>query len=60
MLRVSWKGGSTETGHLMMENEHGEMVPSLDTAYLEVLEPGLISVATLAGQAATNKTKCLF
>jgi phenylacetate-CoA ligase len=28
--------GSTETGHLLMENEHGEMVPSLTTAFLEL------------------------
>jgi phenylacetate-CoA ligase len=28
--------GSTETGHLLMENEQGEMKPSYDTAFLEV------------------------
>ncbi len=28
--------GSTETGHLLMENEAGAMKPSYDTAYLEV------------------------
>jgi len=28
--------GSTETGHLLMENEAGAMKPSLDTAHLEV------------------------
>lgn len=28
--------GSTETGHLLMENERGEMKPSLGTAYLEI------------------------
>jgi phenylacetate-CoA ligase len=28
--------GSTETGHLLMEDEHGQMRPSLETAYLEV------------------------
>jgi phenylacetate-coenzyme A ligase PaaK-like adenylate-forming protein len=28
--------GSTETGHLLMENEAGEMKASYDTAYLEV------------------------
>jgi phenylacetate-CoA ligase len=30
--------GSTETGHLLMENEAGEMKPSYDTAYLEVVD----------------------
>jgi phenylacetate-CoA ligase len=29
--------GSTETGHLLMENEHGEMIPSLENALLEVV-----------------------
>jgi phenylacetate-CoA ligase len=29
--------GSTETGHLLMENEHGQMLPSGETALLEVL-----------------------
>lgn len=31
--------GSTETGHLMMEDESGLMRPSLETAFLELLEP---------------------
>ena len=30
--------GSTETGHLLMENEAGEMKPSYDTALLEVVD----------------------
>ncbi len=29
--------GSTETGHLLMENERGEMKPSYDTAFLEIV-----------------------
>jgi phenylacetate-CoA ligase len=29
--------GSTETGHLLMEDEGGQMRPSLETAYLELL-----------------------
>jgi phenylacetate-CoA ligase len=29
--------GSTETGHLLMEDEEGHMRPSMETAYLEVL-----------------------
>jgi phenylacetate-CoA ligase len=28
--------GSTETGHLLMENDRGEMKPSYDTAFLEI------------------------
>jgi len=28
--------GSTETGHLLMENERGEMKPSYETAFLEI------------------------
>jgi len=31
--------GSTETGHLLMEDESGYMRPSLETAFLEVLYP---------------------
>jgi len=30
--------GSTETGHLLMEDERGEMRPSLETACLEVID----------------------
>ncbi|HSY17856.1 MAG TPA: hypothetical protein VK815_05950, partial [Candidatus Acidoferrales bacterium] len=30
--------GSTETGHLLMENERGEMKQSYDTAYLEIID----------------------
>lgn len=30
--------GSTETGHLLMEDEHGRMKPSYENAYLEVIE----------------------
>lgn len=30
--------GSTETGHLLMEDEHGRMTPSYETAFLEVLD----------------------
>ena len=30
--------GSTETGHLLMENENGEMKASYDTAFLEVVK----------------------
>jgi phenylacetate-coenzyme A ligase PaaK-like adenylate-forming protein len=30
--------GSTETGHLLMEDERGEMKPSYDTAFLEIVD----------------------
>jgi len=30
--------GSTETGHLLMEDDRGEMRPSLETAFLEVVD----------------------
>jgi len=30
--------GSTETGHLLMQDEHGRMTPSYETAFLEVLD----------------------
>lgn len=29
--------GSTETGHLLMENERGEMKPIYDNAFLKVV-----------------------
>ena len=45
--------GSTETGHLLMENEAGEMKPSYDTAFLELVnadepEVGELVVTTLS------------
>jgi phenylacetate-CoA ligase len=45
--------GSTETGHLLMENPTGEMKPSYDTAFLEVAdadeqEVGELIVTTLS------------
>lgn len=45
--------GATETGHLLMENERGEMKPSYDTAFLEVAdrdeqEVGELIVTTLS------------
>jgi phenylacetate-CoA ligase len=46
--------GSTETGHLLMENERGEMVPSLETAFLEVVEPGADGIGRLVVTTLTN------
>ena len=39
--------GSTETGHLLMENEAGEMKPSYETALLEVVDEDELSKATV-------------
>jgi phenylacetate-CoA ligase len=52
-VRVFNLYGSTETGHLLMEDEHGDLRPSQDTAFLEVVEPddrgvGNLTVTTLS------------
>jgi phenylacetate-CoA ligase len=46
--------GSTETGHLLMENERGEMKPGYDTAFLEIVgaDPG--GVGDLVVTTLTN------
>jgi len=44
--------GSTETGHLLMENQAGEMKPSYDTAWLEVVAEGENPVAATSVQDA--------
>ncbi len=46
--------GATETGHLLMENDRGEMVPSLETAFLEVVETGPDNVGRLVVTTLTN------
>jgi phenylacetate-CoA ligase len=46
--------GSTETGHLMMEDERAEKRPSSDTALLEVLEPDAAGVGALIVTTLTN------
>ena len=46
--------GSTETGHLLMETERGEMRPSLETAFLEVLNTDARGVGELAVTTLTN------
>ncbi|MCX6892100.1 MAG: hypothetical protein NTX51_11325 [Verrucomicrobia bacterium] len=46
--------GSTETGHLLMETELGDMRPSLETACLEVLDPGAQGVGELVVTTLTN------
>jgi phenylacetate-CoA ligase len=46
--------GSTETGHLLMENEHGEMKPNCETAFYEVVEPDERGVGDLVVTTLTN------
>lgn len=46
--------GSTETGHLLMENETGEMKPSYDTAYLDVVEVDASGIGKLIVTTLTN------
>lgn len=47
--------GSTETGHLLMEDEQGEMRPSLETALFEVLEPDRFGVGSLVVTTLSNR-----
>jgi len=47
--------GSTETGHLLMENEHGEMNPNYETAFYEVVEPDERGVGDLVVTTLTNE-----
>lgn len=47
--------GSTETGHLLMEDERGLLRPSLDTAFLECLEPAVGGVAELIVTTLSNQ-----
>lgn len=46
--------GSTETGHLLMEDDRGEMRPSLETALFEVVEPDPQGVGDLVVTTLTN------
>ena len=46
--------GSTETGHLLMENERGEMKPGYDTAFLEVVGADPHGVGELVVTTLTN------
>lgn len=46
--------GSTETGHLLMENEDGEMKPSYETALLEVVNKDANDVGTLLVTSLSN------
>ncbi len=46
--------GSTETGHLLMESEHGEMKPSYDTAFLEIVNADAQGIGDLVVTTLTN------
>ena len=46
--------GSTETGHLLMENELGEMKPSYDTALLEVADADAEGIGSLLVTTLSN------
>ena len=46
--------GATETGHLLMENEHGEMKASLDNVFYEVVEPDGRGAGDLVVTTFTN------
>jgi phenylacetate-CoA ligase len=46
--------GSTETGHLLMENERGGMKPSYDTAFLEIVNPDAQGIGDLVVTTLTN------
>ena len=46
--------GSTETGHLLMENERGEMKPNYDTAFLEIVDAGADGIGDLVVTTLTN------
>jgi phenylacetate-CoA ligase len=46
--------GSTETGHLLMEDEHGSMRPSAATAFLETVDPDTQGIGHLVVTTLTN------
>jgi phenylacetate-CoA ligase len=46
--------GSTETGHLLMEDERGVMRPSTETAFLEIIEPDARGVGDLVVTTLSN------
>ncbi|HEY4414274.1 MAG TPA: hypothetical protein VGO57_01170 [Verrucomicrobiae bacterium] len=46
--------GSTETGHLLMENTRGEMKPAYETAFLELVEADADGIGALVVTTLTN------
>jgi len=47
--------GSTETGHLLMENEHGEMKASLKNVFYEIVNPDARGIGDLVVTTLTNE-----
>jgi phenylacetate-CoA ligase len=47
--------GSTETGHLLMENERGEMKASLENVFYEIIEPDERGIGNLVVTTLTNE-----
>jgi phenylacetate-CoA ligase len=47
--------GSTETGHLLMEDENGRMRPSVETAWLEVVDQDEVGIGELVATTLTNE-----
>lgn len=46
--------GATETGHLLMEGADGAMLPSRETAFLEVIEPEARGIGQLVVTSLSN------
>jgi phenylacetate-CoA ligase len=47
--------GATETGHLLMENETGEMQASLENVFYEIVEPDERGIGNLVVTTLTNE-----
>jgi phenylacetate-CoA ligase len=47
--------GSTETGHLLMEDEHGRMKASLENVFYEIVSPDARGVGDLVVTTLTNE-----
>ncbi|MEI7731552.1 MAG: hypothetical protein WCO56_18405 [Verrucomicrobiota bacterium] len=47
--------GSTETGHLLMEDEQGDLIPSAETAFLEIIQADNDGIGELAVTTLTNE-----
>ncbi|HZL14040.1 MAG TPA: hypothetical protein VFC85_07835 [Verrucomicrobiae bacterium] len=47
--------GSTETGHLLMENERGEMKASYENVFYEIVEPDKRGIGDLVVTTLTNE-----
>lgn len=46
--------GSTETGHLLMQDEQGKMKPSYENAFLEIVNPDARGIGDLVVTTLTN------